>query len=91
MRRRDWTNPWTNPFGELLCTIYWGALRFLPKTADDRTADWYDDEGQPDVVGTVEKTCRDCGEVTVQEDCWWPLEREFTRECQSCGGVWVIE
>ena len=82
-RQRDWTDPWSNPLGEILASI----IGRLPLRPDDRTdEDW--DHHQPVPEWSGLRFCATCGTGTLHIQHFWRLEEETTIECTRCDGVW---
>lgn len=90
-RRRDWTNPWSNPLGEILATVHIAAVRALGRSLnkDDRDASFYDEEPQPEPAWTGLRFCKECGTGTLHREYFWRIEDETTIECDKCGAVYV--
>lgn len=85
-RRRDWTDPWTNPLGEILVTI----IGKLPLRRDDREAGWeLEDHHQPEPAWSGLRFCKTCNAGTLHQEYWWRVEDETTIECTKCGAVYV--
>lgn len=84
---RRFENPWSNPVGEVLCTILTGVLRYVPKLYDTPHPD--SPEDQPDPPFESLRFCKDCGKATQHSEFFWRTENETTIECSVCGGIWV--
>ena len=82
-----------DPWNIIARPIFELAWRYI-----DRVPPIYTGEGIKDTepfeltpLGVVERKCPACKNVTEQEDFYWAIEAQYTRECRGCGAVWEIE
>lgn len=83
-RGQGFTNPWKNPLGELLCSVYMRLVRAEPQV--ERIVE-PPERPVPLIRTPVLRFCKECGEGTAHNWFYWVEEDIETEECIICETV----